>query len=145
VISLRLIAANSQSVKTGRTDFVNPRFAGWIGRKSAVENQWFGCSMVFGLGDWVTVRNSGLKPRAQQEWAGIATDGTICADTVYQKFGRNGLEEFAWHVGRGALDLARCEGANRGRGSVLRKREPSAKRGLLDHRLLRVSLSPRAY
>jgi hypothetical protein len=92
-----------------------------------VEDQWLGCSMVAGLAIWLRV--AGLKMGAQQEWAGIATDGTIRGDAVYQKLSGSGLEEFAWSMKRGALDLARRAVASRGRASVRRKRESSAKRG----------------
>ena len=50
--------------------------------------------MVIWLGDLVGgSSNSHLKMSAQQDWAGIATDGRIRADAVYQKLGRSGLEE----------------------------------------------------
>ena len=33
---------------------------------------------------------------AQQEWAGIATDGKVRGESVYQKLGGSGLEESRW-------------------------------------------------
>src|ERR1700730_16010636 len=60
---------------------------GWIDRKVRWKIRGSGCAWVFGLGDLVERRNSGLKTSAQQEWAGIAIGDTIRPDAVYQKLG----------------------------------------------------------
>jgi hypothetical protein len=52
-----------------------------------------GAGWYSGLAIWLRVRRSGLKMSAQQEWAGIVTDGTIRRETVYQKLGGSCLEE----------------------------------------------------
>jgi hypothetical protein len=89
-----------------------------------------GAAWYSGLAIWLRV--AALKMDAQQ-WAGIATDGTIRGDAV-PEIGPQRPSEIAWRVGRGALDMARRvvgTGAKRpfrGKGSL-------RKGGVLDRRL----------
>ena len=121
----------------------SPVHRGWIGWKSAVEDRgrsWkisgSGAAWYSGLAIWLRV--AALKMDAQQ-WAGIATVGTIRGDAV-PEIGPQRPSEIAWRVGRGALDMARRvvgTGAKRpfrGKGSL-------RKGGVLDRRLRLESLS----